>query len=215
MSAALVSRRKQQATDAQHREINHDQGRPPILQPSRVEKIRQLLEEQIAARNLPTIRAVKEQIVAQLEIDQPNATPSKSCYPHCIERILASEFIVCIGQPLEEDRYTIGPEQIEEHFRNLTHFNLESLSLHLILNLDEIGFGASKTRHVRAHTAVIPADFTGTPVFKESCDSHFITALCAISGQVSTVRREEMKQNMVLGCPRRQNFTQMRSMAVN
>jgi hypothetical protein len=78
MSAALVSHRKQQATDAQYREINPDQGNPFILQPSSVEKIRQRLQEQIVARNLSRIRAVKEQIVAQLEIDQPNATPSKS-----------------------------------------------------------------------------------------------------------------------------------------
>jgi hypothetical protein len=43
---------------------------------------------------------------------------------------------------------------------------------HLILNLDEIGFGALKTR----------LDFCfNTPVFKGKTDSHFVTALCAVS----------------------------------
>jgi hypothetical protein len=39
----------------------------------------------------------------------------------------------------------------------LNYFNLESLSPRLILNLDEIGFGAFKTGRVKALTAVIPA----------------------------------------------------------
>jgi transposase len=181
VSAALVSRCKQQAMDANYQEMNHEQGRPPLLKPTSEEKIREWLREQTAGRNWPTLRAVKEQIVAQLEIDQPNATPSKSYYTHCIERILASEFTVRVAQPLEEERYAVRPEQIEQHFRNLRDLNLQNLSPHLILNLDETGFGASKTGRVKSRKVVIPAGFTGAPVFKESSDSHFITPLCAIS----------------------------------
>jgi hypothetical protein len=59
---------------------------------------------------------------------------------------------------------------------------LSQISLHLIMNLDETGFGASKSGRQKSRRVFVPESSSQTPEFKESRDSHFVTALCGISG---------------------------------
>jgi transposase len=181
VSPGLVSQCKREAQETAAAGVNRELGRPALLSPAGEQKIQQWLREQTAARAWPTLRDVKEQIMAELEPEDPNAAPSKSYYTHCIERLLGSEFTVRVAQPLEEERYAITPEIIKQHFANFTALGVTNLSPHLILNLDETGFGASKSGRAKSRQVVIPSSFSGAPVFKESSESHFITALCTIS----------------------------------
>jgi Asp-tRNA(Asn)/Glu-tRNA(Gln) amidotransferase C subunit len=48
-------------------------------------------------------------------------------------------------QPLEEDRFKAKTEDIVQHFANLEEFEISHISPHLIIDLDETGFGASKS----------------------------------------------------------------------
>jgi hypothetical protein len=41
--------------------------------------------------------------------------------------------------------------------------------------------GASKSSRTKSRNVIIPREFGATPVFKETVDSHFVRALCAIS----------------------------------
>jgi hypothetical protein len=59
---------------------------------------------------------------------------------------------------------------------------LSQISLYLIMNLDETRFAASKSGRQKSRRVIVPESSPPTPEFKESPDSHFVTALCGISG---------------------------------
>jgi hypothetical protein len=59
--------------------------------------------------------------------------------------LLRSDFVVRGAQPLEEDCLNVKIEDIVQHFANLEELEISHISLHLMINLDETGFGASKS----------------------------------------------------------------------
>jgi hypothetical protein len=66
--------------------------------------------------------------------------------------------------------------------------NLTFRTSHLIINLDETGFGASKSGRQQSRKVIVPQSLSKKPVFKETSHSHFITALCAISASGNALR---------------------------
>jgi hypothetical protein len=70
---------------------------------------------------------------------------------------------------------------IRQHFANLEEIEMSDISPHLILNLDETGFGASKSGRTKSRKVIVPNTLHGIPVFKENVESHFLTAICTIS----------------------------------
>jgi hypothetical protein len=91
--------------------------------------------------------------------------------------------------PPEEDRYHINSDQIETHFKVLEKAEIGSISPHLILNVDETGFGASKSERAKSRKVIVPARSEVIPVDKETQKSHFITSLCAIPAAGDVCRR--------------------------
>jgi hypothetical protein len=107
----------------------------------------------------------------------PSTSYSNAIIPH----LLGTEFNVRRAQPLEEDCFEVREEDIHEYFRNLNERGISVTSRHLILNLDETRFGSSKSGRMKSRQVIVPSSFHGTPVYRETTDSHFVTALCAIS----------------------------------
>jgi UDP-N-acetylmuramyl tripeptide synthase len=130
---------------------------------------------------------VKEQIVAELERTGVEAVPSKSYHTRCLARLLGSDFVVRVAQPLEEDRFNVKIEDIVQHFANLEELEMSHISFHII-NLDGTGFGASKSGRQKSRKIIVPQSLSKKPVFKETSHSHFITALCAISASGNVLR---------------------------
>jgi hypothetical protein len=75
-----------------------------------------------------------------------------------------------------------------QHFANLEELEISHISPHLIINLDETDFGASKSRSQKYRKVVVPQSLSQKPVFKETSDSHFIIVLCAISASGNVLR---------------------------
>jgi hypothetical protein len=71
-------------------------------------------------------------------------------------------------------------KDIEQHFANLEELEISHMSPHLIVNLNETAFGASKSRRKKSHKVIVRPSLSKKPVFTETNDSHFIAALCAI-----------------------------------
>jgi hypothetical protein len=65
-------------------------------------------------------------------------------------------------------------EDIVQHFANLEEFEISHISLHLIINLDETGFVASKSGRQKSRKVVVPQPLSKKPVFKETSDSHLL-----------------------------------------
>jgi hypothetical protein len=72
-------------------------------------------------------------------------------------------------------------EDIVQHFANLEELEISRISPRLMINLDGSGFGASKSGRQKSCEVIVPQLLSKKPVFKETSDLHFITALCAIS----------------------------------
>jgi hypothetical protein len=93
---------------------------------------------------------------------------------------------------LEEDKFNVKIGDTVQHFANLEELEISHISPHLIINLDETGFGASKSGRQRSRKIAVPQSVSKKPVFKENSDPHFITALCAIS-----VSRNVLRLNLI------------------
>jgi hypothetical protein len=98
-----------------------------------------------------------------------------------LERILGEELVLRLSQPLGEDHYNVKIADIHWHFENLGQMEISQISPHLIIDLDETEFGASKSGRQKSRQVIVPESFSQTPVFKESPNSHFVTALDGIS----------------------------------
>jgi hypothetical protein len=181
VSVSLVNRCEAQTEEAKIAEARREVGRPAFLNVESEQIIRDWLQRRAQSRNWPTLREAKEQIVAELERTGNDATPSKSYSTHCLERILGDKCIIRPAQPIAEDRYNVKMADIRQHFANFGELEISDISPELIIKLDETGFGASKSGRQKSRRVIVPESFSQTPVFKESSDSHFVTALCGIS----------------------------------
>jgi hypothetical protein len=88
------------------------------------------LKRRDTTRDWPTLRELKEQIVAELERTGVEAVPSKSCYTRCLAQLVGSDFVARVAQPLEEDRFNVKIEDIVQHFANLEEFEISHTSPH-------------------------------------------------------------------------------------
>jgi hypothetical protein len=89
---------------------------------------------------------------------------------------------------MEEDRFNVKIEDIVQHFANLEELEISHIPPHFIINLDEISFRSSKSGSQKSRKIIVPQSLSKKPVFKQSNDSHFITALCAISTSGDVLR---------------------------
>jgi Asp-tRNA(Asn)/Glu-tRNA(Gln) amidotransferase C subunit len=144
---------------------------------------------------------VKEQIVAELERTGVEATPSKSYNARCLTRLLGSDFIVRAARPLEEDTFNVKIEDIVQHFANLEELELSHISPNLIINLDETGFGASKSGRQKSRKGIVPQSLSKKPVFRKTSGSHFIAALCAISASGNVLRSDLLAKRQTILTP--------------
>jgi hypothetical protein len=127
-------------------------------------------------------------MAAVLERTGVEAAPSKSYYTRCLARLLGSDFVIRAAQPLEEDRFNVKIGDIVQHFPNLKELEISRISPRLIVNLDETGFGTSKSGRQTFRKVIMPQSMSKKPVFKETGDAYFITALCAISASGNVLR---------------------------
>jgi hypothetical protein len=123
-------------------EARRQVGCPSFLQPENEQIIRDWLKRRVTTRDWPTLREVKEQIVAELGRTGVEAAPSKSYYTRCQAQLLGIDFVVRVAQALEEDRFNVKIEDIVQHFANLEKLEISHISPHLIITLDETSFGA-------------------------------------------------------------------------
>jgi Asp-tRNA(Asn)/Glu-tRNA(Gln) amidotransferase C subunit len=70
--------------------------------------------------------------------------------------ILGSNLVVRVVQPPEEDRFNAKIEDIVQYFANLEELEMSHISPHLIINLGETGFGASKSRTQKFRKVIVP-----------------------------------------------------------
>jgi transposase len=137
VSNSVVFECQRQAEAAQSERPDLHSGRPTLIPEADEFGVLEWIRARTLSNDWPALREVKEQILHRLELSNPDAVPSKSHYTRFIQRVLGDEFVIRTASPLEEYRYPVNPDQIATHFEVLEKAGIASISLHLILNLDE------------------------------------------------------------------------------
>ena len=155
-------------------------GRRAFLTDEQIANVKSWVREMCIAKDYPSLRAVKHQLTLELERSNPDACPTSSWYHYQLKRVLSEGFKIKTARPLEEERYEVDKDTIETYFRLLNDPRIKKANPELIFNVDESGFGASKSGRLRTCKVVVPMDMTETPTTREPAESHYVTCIaCA------------------------------------
>jgi hypothetical protein len=97
----------------------------------------------------------KEQAIARRDAIDPSIILSQGYSSKLLERVCASEFEVDRAQPIEEARCNVTDGDIRENFANLEGIEISGISPHLVLNLDETRFSASKSGRTKFRKVIV------------------------------------------------------------
>ena len=154
-------------------------GRPKLLSDERELEIVKWIEERCAAKEWPTTTAFKQRVLAALEEENKNITPSTQYFYDLQSRLMDGRFCVKSASEMDPERFAVSKEDVQSYFNELERLGLKDIHPKLIINIDETDFGASKSGRQKPQKVIVPVDFKGSPVFKASEERRFITCLAA------------------------------------
>jgi hypothetical protein len=156
-------------------------GRPKALTDQPEADLQEWLQNQCEKARYPSPSEFKQLVIDWLDLVNHDFKPSKEYFRKLFNRLFGADYQVRTASGLERDRYKVTKEMIQEFFSLLRNANIESFHPSLIINLDETGFGSSKGGHVPSRKVIVPRGHQGQPSFCHYVESHFVSALCAIS----------------------------------
>ena len=107
--------------------------------------------------------------------------PSKNFFHQMIEKIAGDEFQVRTASPLESGRWDLRTSDVEAYFNLLHDVKIEEVDPSLIINIDEIGFGQSKSGRGKPVKVLCSTSHVGPVTYRDAPDTHYITAIAAIT----------------------------------
>ena len=176
-----VSRQKTRVRAGKTKSVVVQMGRPSYLPREALDVIRGKIREMVSNEDYPTLRYVKELIWDQLEAHDLHFTPSKNYFQMTLSTICGSEFKIRTASSLEKDRWELRKEVVESYFSTLRTLGIESSHPSLIVNIDEIGFGMSKSGRGKSVKVICSSHHQGSVVYKGDQDVHYVTAIGAIA----------------------------------
>lgn len=160
-------------------------GRPTKLLTEEEKKIREWLEIRAANNDFPTKREFKQKCVYHLEKQKFDGSFSKNYFDQLLNRI-APDFEIRVVQPSDFERGFLEKSDLELYFNLLKNIKIETINPNLIINLDETGFGGSKSDRMKSKKFIVSKSFKGKLRYQYEETSHHISALIGItaSGKV-------------------------------
>ena len=156
-------------------------GRPGILSDESIGLITSWLQERTDRKEWVTTREFKERVVNMLEAQGVEDFPTNQFYRDLLTRIDEGRYTTVPAVPLEEERFQVTPEQISEYYQYLREISLENVNANLIVNLDETGFGTSRSRRMRPVKVIAPKGMSARPCVKQEPEKVFVSAIAAIT----------------------------------
>ena len=163
-------------------------GRPSVLSREAEESIRTWLRQRMDTREWPTLSVFKEQVFRSLELEAPSFVPQNQFYYDLLERLSAGELTVRTASALETARYNVTPDVIRQHFDTLERLRIQDFDPRLVINIDETGFGQSKSGRQKPQKVIVPVSFQGSPIYKEQEEKRYVSCIAAttLSGTLLT-----------------------------
>ena len=161
-------------SNAQSPTVEVPQGRPRILSPAAEEQVKAWLAHRLETQNWPTLSAFKECVFRHLEIENPTFVPQNQFYYDLLARLSNDDVTLRRATSLDPSRYEVTPEMILNHFQTLQDIELDTIDPRLVINIDETGFGQSKSGRSRLQKVIVPKSFVGTPVYREEEEKRYM-----------------------------------------
>ncbi len=178
---AAVSRQKSLIQTGGGSQTVRRAGKPSLLGQTREKDVSAWLTERVRKGDFPSLREVKERIWIELERSGITGIPSRNYFQAVINRIAGENFVVRTANPLESQRWDVKKEDVEAYYNSLRCANVEDITPSLIINIDEIGFGQSKSGRGKPMKVLCPRDHVGPVSYRAKDDRHYVTAIGAIT----------------------------------
>ena len=168
--------------------VEVERGRPSVLSREAEEAIRTWLRQRMDAMEWPTLATFKEQVFRCLEVEAPNFVPQNQFYYDLLERLSTGELTVRAASALEPARYDVTSDVIRQHFDTLDRLRIQDFDPRLVINIDETGFGQSKSGRSKPQKVIVPVSFQGSPIYKEQEEKRYVSCIAAttLSGTLLT-----------------------------
>ena len=174
---SIVSRVRNSLSGSSYQNMNPKFGRPSILPEDSESRIKSWVYDRISSMEYPTFAIFKEMVMREINNLNPGYIPSKQYFYDLFNRLSEGQFTIKTAFPLDPQRYNVESNTIIEFFQRLSNLNIEHIDPKLIINVDETGFGSSKSEKGKHQKVTVPSNFLGTPVFETSEQSRYITCI--------------------------------------
>ena len=121
----------------------------------------------------------RELCITLVESNQSRFVPQNQVYYDLLERLSAGELTVRTASALEPARYNVTPDVIRQHFDTLERLGIQDFDPRLVINIDETGFGQSKSGRQKPPKVIVPVSFQGSPIYKEQEEKRYVSCIAA------------------------------------
>ena len=156
-------------------------GRPAILNEESMQNLTSWVRSRTERMEWITIREFKGRVVDLLEQQGVQDYPVTQYYRDLLDRLDGGRFHRVMASPLEEERFSLSKESIDQHFASLKDSGITEMRPELIINLDETGFGASRSHRLKGIPVITSKSFTGKPCVAISASRVYVSAIAAIT----------------------------------
>ena len=103
-----------------------------------------------------------------------------------LARISNDDFTMRRATSLDAVNYRLTCEMIIDHFQVLQAMGLNEIDPRLVVNIDETGFGQSKSGRSRLQKVIVPKSFVGSPAYREEEEKRYVSCIAAttLSGTI-------------------------------
>ena len=162
------------------RNSDKKKGRPTKLLTIEENKVREWLDTKSSNGIFPTKKEFKEVCISYLEEQKFDGCWSKNYFNTLLSRI-APDYETCIAQPLDNERGDVQLEDLTQYFNILKSLKIEQIHPKLIINLDETGFGGSKSVRKIGRKVLVKRSYEGKCFYQSEKQVNLISALVAVS----------------------------------
>ena len=162
-------------------EVAVSPGRPTILSEGSERAISEWLNERVTTMQWPTLSAFKEKVFSFLDLEAPDFVPGRQFFYDLLARLSKGQYHVRSASGLDPLRYEVTPDMIHAYFKVLHSIKIQEIDPHLIINIDETGFGQSLSGKVKPQKVIVPITFSGSPVYRASEEKRYVSCIAAVT----------------------------------
>ena len=155
-------------------------GRPAILSNDSMEALTEWVRSRTERMEWITVREFKGRVVDLLEQQGVENYPTTQFYRDLLDRLDGGKYHRVMAAPLEEERFNLSRESIEHYFTSLVRAGIQDMRPELIINLDETGFGASRSHRLKGIQVITPKSYDQKPCVAISTGHVYVSAIAAI-----------------------------------